>query len=197
MADWRKVMFCDKSTSRLVPGGYKLVRRPSRVSRYDSRYIINTVKHPQSVMVWGSFSGDKGRGGLYFLPKNVTMRGDNYLWVLYHLMLPFWDICRCNHFMQDGDPAHRTRVVKNWLKGNRVPVLECLRNSPDLNPIENAWNYMKNKVQEVPSTNLQTLKEILMKLWVHIDAEYFLKFAESMSHILHNVIKAKGHMTNY
>ena len=32
---------------------------------------------------------------------------------------------------------------------------------------------MKNKVQEAHSTNLQTLKEILMKLWVHIDVEYF------------------------
>ena len=66
MADWRKVMFCNESTSRLVLRGYKLVRRPSEVSRYDSMYIIKTVKHPKSVMVWGDFSGDKGRGGLYF-----------------------------------------------------------------------------------------------------------------------------------
>ena len=106
MADWRKVMFCDESTSRLALGGYTLVRRPSRVSRYDSRYNNKTVKHPKSVIMWGAFSG-----GLYFLPKNVTMRGDNYLRVLDHHMLPFWDIRRCNHFMQDGDPAHRSRVV--------------------------------------------------------------------------------------
>ena len=78
-----------------------------------------------------------------------------------------------------------------------VPVLECPRNSSDLNPIENAWNYMKNKVQEAQSTNIQTLKEVLMKLWVPIYAEYFRKFVESMPNILHNVIKAKGHMTKY
>ena len=132
MADWGKVMFCNESTSRLVLRGYKLVRRPSGVSRYDSRYIIKTVKHPKSVMVWGDFSGDKGRGGLYFFPKNVTMRGDSYLRVLDH------HIRRCNHFMQDGDPVHRSRIVKKWLKDNHVPVLECPRNSPDLNPIENA-----------------------------------------------------------
>ena len=58
-------------------------------------------------------------------------------------------------------------------------------------------NIMKNKVQEAHSTNLQTLKEVLMKLWVHIDARYFRTFAESMTNILHNVIKAKGHMTKY
>ena len=138
MADGRKVMFSDESTFRLVRGRYKLVRRPSGVSRYDSRYIIKTVKHPKSVMVWGDFGEDKGRGDLYFLPNNVTMRGDNYLRVLDHHMLPFWDIRRCNHFMQDGDLTHRSRVVKKWLKDNHVPVLECPRNSPDLNPIENA-----------------------------------------------------------
>ena len=111
MADWKKVMFSDESTFRLVRGRYKLVRRPSGVSRY----IIKTVKHPKSVMVWGVFSGDKGRGGLYFLPNNVTMRRDNYLRVLDHHMPLFSDIRRCNHFMQDGDPAHRSRVVKKWL----------------------------------------------------------------------------------
>ena len=124
MVDWRKVMFCDESTSRLFLRGYKMVGRPSGVSRYDSRYIFKTVKHPKSLMVWGDFSGDKGRGGLYFFSKNVTMRGDSYLRVLHHHMLPFCDIRRCNHFMQDGDPVHRSRVVKKWLKYNHVPVLK-------------------------------------------------------------------------
>ena len=99
MADWRKVVFSDESTFRLVRGGYKLLRRPQGVSRYASKYTIKTVKHPESVMVWGAFSGNKGRGGLYFLPKNVTMRGDNYLKVLDQHMLPFWDIHQCNQFV--------------------------------------------------------------------------------------------------
>ena len=67
MADWRKVMFCNESTSRLVLRGYKLVRRHSGVSRYDSRYIIKTVKYAKSVIVWGEFSRDKGRG-VYIFP---------------------------------------------------------------------------------------------------------------------------------
>ena len=145
MADWRKVMFSDESTFRLVRGGYKLVRRPQGVSRYDSKYTIKTVKHPDSMMVWtvwGALSGNKGRGGLYFLPKNVTMRGNNYLGVLDQHMLPFWEIHQCNHFMQDGTPAHKSKVVKTWLKDNHMPVLERPGNSHDLNPIENAWNYM-------------------------------------------------------
>ena len=56
---------------------------------------------------------------------------------------------------------------------------------------------MKNKVQESHSTNIQTLKEVLMKLWVHIDAEYFRKFAESMPNILHNVFLMNNQLLIY
>ena len=112
MADWIKVMFSDESTFRLVRGGYKLVRKPQGVSRYDSKYTIKAVKHPESVMVWGAFSGDEGPGGFYFLPKNITMRRNNYLRVLDQHMLLFWDIHQCNHFLQDGAPVHRSKVVK-------------------------------------------------------------------------------------
>ena len=78
-----------------------------------------------------------------------------------------------------------------------MPVLEWPGSSPDLNLIENAWNYMKNKVQEAQPTNINSLKEVLTKLWIHMDAEYFKKLAESMLNRLRKVIQAKGHMTKY
>ena len=196
-ADWRQVMFSDESTFRLVRGGSRLVRRPPGASRYDSKYTVKTVKHPDSVMVWGAFSGNYGRGGLYFLPKNVTMKGSNYLEVLDQHLLPFWHIHECNHFMHDGAPAHRTKVIKKWLNDQNIPVLEWPGNSPDLNPIENAWNYMKNRIQQRQPSSIQTLKEDLMELWVHMDKEYCLKLADSMPNRLLNVIQAKGHMTKY
>ena len=76
---WRKVMFSDESMFRV---GSTKVWRPSSANRYDPQYTVPTVKHPQSLMVWVAFSGDKGRAGLYFLPKNVMMNGDLYIKVL-------------------------------------------------------------------------------------------------------------------
>ena len=73
MADWRKVMFTDESTFRLVRGGYKLVRRPQGVSRYASKYTIKTVKHPESVMMWGAFSGNKGRSRSILSPHHMPV----------------------------------------------------------------------------------------------------------------------------
>ena len=74
-------MFSDESTFRLVRGFPKMVRRPNTASRFDPKFTIKTVKHPASVTVWGAFSGNMGRAGLYFLPKNVTMKG-NYIHIL-------------------------------------------------------------------------------------------------------------------
>ena len=51
---------------------------------------------------------------------------------------------------------------------------------------------MKNKVQEAQPTNINSLKEVMTKLWIHMDAGYFKKLAESMPNRLR-----KGHMTKY
>jgi hypothetical protein len=83
-------MFFDESTFRLVNSRGIKVKRPSRLNRYKQRLTIATVKHSASVMVWGRFSGKKGRGGLYFLPKNKTMDSDRYKSVLENHLLLLW-----------------------------------------------------------------------------------------------------------
>ena len=96
------------------------------MSRFDPRYTAKTVKHPDSVMVWGAFSGNCGRAGLYFLPKNVTMWGSNYIEVLQGHLLNFWHIHECHHFMHDGAPAHRTKTVQKWLTDNNIGQVTLL-----------------------------------------------------------------------
>ena len=47
------------------------------MERYKQKHFIATVKKPGSVMVWGAFSGVRGRVGLFFLEEGVTMRAMN------------------------------------------------------------------------------------------------------------------------
>jgi hypothetical protein len=95
-------MFFDESTFRLVNSRGIKVKRPSRLNCYKQCLTIATVKHSASVMVWGRFSCKKGRGGLYFLPKNKTMNGDRHKSVLENHLLPLW-----------SDPRHHL-ITPRW-----------------------------------------------------------------------------------
>ena len=99
--------------------------------------------------------------------------------------------------MHDGAPAHRTKFVKKWLSKENISTLEWPGNSPDLNPIENAWNVMKNKVQEAQPVNISELTHVLKTMWVTMEIDYFEKLADSMPRSLQDAIQAKGFMTKY
>ena len=148
-------------------------------------------------MVWGAFSGNMGRAGLYFLPKNITMKGSNYIEVLKEHLLTFWGIHQCHHFMHDGAPAHKSKIVKKFLEDHSITVLEWPGNSPDLNPIENAWIFLKSKIQETRPSNINDLQQELKKLWITLDSTYFVSLADSMPKRLQMVINSKGEMTKY
>ena len=141
-------MFLDESNFQVFRMGSTTVRRPSSFDRFDPRYTVPNVKHPESVMLWGSFSGDKGRGGLYFLPKNKTVSADLYVKVLKEHMLNFFCIYDSEMFMHDSAPCHRVKKVTRFLEQQQINVLEWQGNSPDLILIENWWQKMKKKLSQ-------------------------------------------------
>jgi hypothetical protein len=199
--DWRNVMYSDESTFRLLnPRGAK-VRRPSNISRYKQRFTVPTVKHSPSVMVWGCFSGKLGRGGLYFLPPNTTMNGVRYKMVLENHLLPFMELHKTKWFLQDGAPCHKSKVVMGRLKEmeNKFKVMDWPGNSPDLNPIENCWAYMKRKLKRDSTiTSLPKLITAIKMMWVRdMPLAYFEKLADSMPRRIKEVLSQKGQMTKY
>ena len=89
-------------------------------------------------------------------------------------MLPHYAIHRSNVFMHDGAPCHTAKVVKTFLRRHRVDVLEWPGNSPDLNPIENCWAIMKNKVGLGDISSVPRLMQQIRDIWVkEMELEYF------------------------
>jgi hypothetical protein len=136
-------------------------------------------KHSASVMVWACFSGKKGRGVLYFLPKNCTMNGERYKQVLAdHLIL----------FMR----IHKTAFLKQ--SQEEFSIIDWPGNSPDLNPIENCWSHMKRKLNgDRNFTLLPKLVEAIKMMSVQdMSLDYFQNLANSMPRRLQMVIDQKG-----
>lgn len=195
--DWRRVVFSDESNFKTISKDKRKVRRPLGADRFDKKYTVKTVKFPASVMVWGCFSGEKGTGGIYFLDKNVNMNANLYVDVLKDHMLPFYVTHDSAFFLHDGAPCHRARHVQNWIAEHQVHMVDWPGHSPDLNPIENLWNYIKRDLGKLPILSIDALVERIRKLWTTIDELYLKKLADSMPNRIKSVIKVKGEMTKY
>lgn len=98
-----------------------------------------------------------------------TMAGQRYIdQVINPHLLPF--IQRNGGrltFMDDNARPHRARVVINRLQQAGIQTMEWPARSPDLNPIEHAWDELGRRVRNrrhQPST-LAQLRQALVEEW--------------------------------
>ena len=70
----------------------------------------------------------------------------------------------CKYFMQDGASIHTAKVVKKWFADNNIEVLDWPPQSPDLNPIENMWSFMKKNLEDYNTSSIPKLKQALLDL---------------------------------
>jgi transposase len=62
----------------------------------------------------------------------------------------------------DNTPANRAAVVQEFKQNWGIRSLSCPADSPDLNPIEHAWDYLGRRVQtHGQSANVQQLVDWL------------------------------------
>lgn len=195
---WRSCIFTDecKFTIFTSDGRGKVWRKACKA--FDIKHTVPTVKHGGgAVMVWGSMAA-AGVGSLVFIEGNMDKM--SYLNILKgHLKNDVEKLHLGERwiFQQDQDPKHTSYIVREWLLYNVPKQLHSPPQSPDLNPIEHVWDYLKRKLQTRAVTNRESLKRVLMEEWDRIPPNVTEKLVSSMPRRLAAVLDAYGGPTKY
>lgn len=195
--EWAKILWSDESKFNLFSSdGIQYVRRPKN-KRDNIRYTVPTKKHGGgSVMVWGCFSRDMV-GPLVQIEG--IMDGTAYKNIIKTHMLPHAKskMPRGWSFQQDNDPKHRSKVVKEFMKAQKVRDLDWPSQSPDLNPIEHLWEELDRAIREKKCSNKANFFATLKECWENIPIERLITLVDSMPRRCAAVIATKGYPTRY
>jgi transposase len=188
--NWRNTIFTDETA-------FDLFRNKVRRWHKDGQKPVRRLpKSRQKVMAWGGISL-KGKTPLFCFTE--IMDGPFYVNILQTQLLPAARTMygRRWRLQQDNDPKHTSRVAKDFLAENGVEVMNWPANSPDLNPIENLWQVIKNKVEKRMPENIEELKRFLAEEWDAVSEQTVINLISSMKNRCNQVLEKNGDRIEY
>ena len=152
-----------------------------------------------SVMVWAGISA-QGKTDLHVI-DNGTLTALRYVnEILDVYVRPYAGAVGENFIlMGDNARAHRARITDQYLEQATIVRMEWPARSPDLNPIEHAWDMLQTAVSSRPvqPASVQELRQALLEEWDQIPQYKIRRLISSMRRRCQAVIGARGHRTRY
>ena len=151
-------------------------------------------------MFWGCFS-KHGKGPLITI--DGTMDQNLYKNVLQNHLLPEYEAAKelggVWRLMQDNAPCHKAKSIMDFLASNQVEMIQWPPYSPDLNPIENVWGWMKRELADnyPVCTTREQLEGYFLEIWDSITPELCKRFCGSYEKRLMAVLDAEDGHTKY
>ena len=162
MNTFNNTIFVDESTFQIEPNKVSVWTK-SKNRQINAGETLNTYTQNNNakVNVFGAIM--PGEGKLFLKLFLDNMNQNNYKDVVFNELLP--EIHRrvgdWFKLQQDNAPYHKTAMIQDLFQQNNIKLYQQPAKSPDLNPIERLWHYLKFKVnQRRPKTQTQLEKYI-------------------------------------
>ena len=152
-----------------------------------------------SVMVWAGISA-QGKTDLHVI-DNGTLTALRYVnEILDVYVRPYAGAVGENFILMDDNArAQRARITDQYLEQATIVRMEWPARSPDLNPIEHAWDMLQTAVSSRPvqPASAQELRQALLEEWDQIPQYKIKRLISSMRRRCQAAIEARGHHTRY
>jgi transposase len=195
--DWRNVMFSDEcSIMRIKPFGTQyFYANEEHKLRHRHHFKQKAQAGGDKIMVWGSITAH-GIGDLCWVEG--TMDAAYYVQLLQEYVIIGRDWYRMDPakfiFQQDNASIHTASIVKNYLRRTKIKVIDWPPNSPDINPIERVWAFIKQRLDHYPSppNSLQELFDRVEDIWTSVSKDYLANLYAELPSKMKMLVKTRG-----
>lgn len=174
------------------------VYRNNRWCKYSKVKKVAKYKHPLKVHAWAGISR---RGATRICIFNGIMDSDGFQEILSEFFLPFVNerFPHGHRLMMDNDPKHTSKSTKKFMLHNRINHWKTPPQSPDTNPIEMVWAYLKwyLRVKVKPRTTFELVTGI-EEFWNNkMTPQLCNKYINKLYEVIPQVVKNNGGPTQF
>jgi hypothetical protein len=197
---WDAILWSDETW--VTPGRH----RPTYVTRnkweeLDPTCILDNPRKKKGWMFWGCFSGKYGKGpGIFWEKDWGWITKESYQQHTIPVVHGWMRLCPGQIFMQDGAPGHAATETLLDLIEREIQKIDWPPFSPDLNPIEKAWNWMKDWINvHYPQEQMSydELRKVVQEAWDAIPEEWLIFQVRTMHERCEDIIKVNGMHTKW